>query len=139
MAAPKGFPRTKRVRIGAHTLEVYSIGCLADASGIAAVTLRLWQRQKTLPAPLIELPGGMRFYTALEISTYASLIRQHYTTGRNKQVLNHQLVSASTGIRRRLESLSTANECPVEWARLHIKPKPLVFHEDKIQSKSSEC
>jgi len=115
-------PRLKKVKIGKHVLEVYTIGCLADATGLANVTLRLWERQLILPKPILKLPGTFRYYTALEITTYASLIGRHYSSGRDTVQLRAMLASASIRCREVLKDLVTAETCPLSVSRLHLSP-----------------
>ncbi len=126
-------PRTKQVRLGAHTLELYSIGYLADICDLAVVTIRLWERQELLPKPILRVAGGIRFYTALEIATYASLIQNHYASGRDKRLLRSQFATKNTEIRARLKQIEKSPTCPTELTRLLVKPKQKWTYEDAVK------
>lgn len=124
-------PKTRTVRLGAHTLELYSIGFLADICNLAVVTIRLWERQQLLPKPILRVSGGIRFYTALEIATYASLVQAHYASGRDKRKLREQFMAKNAEIRRRLQQIEKSPTCPTELTRLLVKPKPKWTYEDE--------
>lgn len=68
------FPRTKTVRLGAHTFEVYSISWLALFIHRRPGTIKIWEERKLLPKPLLDL-GRHRYYTANEIMEYACAFR----------------------------------------------------------------
>lgn len=130
-------PRTKHVRLGAHTLELYSIGYLSDISELAVVTLRLWERQGVLPKPILRIAGGIRFYTALEIAVYAALIRDHYMADRDKRKLRANFYAKATEIRQRLKQIESSPTCPTEFTRLLVKPKQKWTYEDAAKNSKS--
>lgn len=125
MTTPK---RLKQVRLGDHALELYPISMLQSSTGLAAVTLRLWQRQKVLPPPVLKVPGGLRWYSALEITEYGSLVRSHYDQGpgRKLTVLSQNLHHSASKIRAKLRAIAAPGAaCPPSVARLltNLKPK----------------
>lgn len=121
----KGIPRTRRVQLGKHTLEVYTIGLLATATQMARVTLRLWERKKVLPRPILKIPGEMRYYTASEILKYATVISNYHTGRQDLKVLAANLAKAELQLRSLLTEVAQADKCPVEILCLHLPPKPL--------------
>lgn len=125
MTAPK---RLKQVRLGDHALELYPISMLQSSTGLAAVTLRLWQRNKVLPPPVLKVPGGLRWYSALEITEYGALVRSHYDqgVGRKLTVLSQNLHHTASQIRSKLRAIAVPGAaCPPNVARIltNIKPK----------------
>lgn len=120
-------PRTKDVVWKGSTLRLYTIGWLRYLTFLADVTLRGWERKEILPKPIMTLAGGTRWYTPAELIVYSSLIRQHYSTGRNLIALKARLATAYIDIRKKYlkmkegETLATGfdvlqNENAVEQA-----------------------
>lgn len=129
-------PRRKRVKVGKHTLEVYSIGFLAAATNLANVTLRLWERKQILPKPVLNVGSGMRFYTAPEILNYASIIMEHYQASRDLRKLKARLDMQCTRIREMFRQNLDSPSLPVNVLSLHLPPKPKhLFHEDSSKEK----
>lgn len=128
--AIKGFPRTKKVMLGSHTFEVYTIGFLAATTELAQVTLRLWERKGILPKPILRIPGTMRYYTASEVLAYAGAVSEHYTSGRNLKKLSVQLNALSISLREKLKQYAAQKTpLPASVLALHIPPRPRWTHE----------
>ena len=81
-------PYIKRVSFHNAVLTVYSIGWLSILSGMATVTLRLWQRKNGFPSPYFVI-RGTRYYTALELTAYSKLIRTP-TPGNDRRVTTNK-------------------------------------------------
>src|ERR1043166_4767149 len=60
---------------GGETIRVYSIGWLAYMCNRNQQSIRRWQRDKILPAPIFDLNDGKRWYTAAELIGYAKIVR----------------------------------------------------------------
>lgn len=71
-----GSLRSKDILYGQQTLTLYTIGWLAELTGMALSTLRLWERQGILPRPLLHVGHAGRYYTAVELQEYRSVLRQ---------------------------------------------------------------
>lgn len=84
-------PVVKKVRCNDLIVYVYSIGWLSYWTKLAPVTLRLWQRKKILPEPVLAVPGNYRWYTSREVLEYAKLVDTHYSCNRNMKVLQASL------------------------------------------------
>jgi len=69
-------PKKRKVTIGEITLEVYTVGWLALAADREPSTIKLWEKNKVLPGPLLDIDSPWRFYTADEIIGYVRALNQ---------------------------------------------------------------
>jgi hypothetical protein len=82
-------------------IRVYTIGWLRYLTCLADVTLRGWEKKEILPKPIMKLPGMTRWYSPAELVVYSSIIKSHYSSGRDLRVLKQRLAQAYVDIRRK--------------------------------------
>lgn len=95
-------PRTKDVMWQQDIrVRLYTIGWLRYLTSLADVTLRGWERKEILPKPIMKLAGNTRWYSPAELVVYSTIIKQHYSSGRDLKVLKQRLSHAYVDIRKK--------------------------------------
>lgn len=137
LKAANGAPMIKRVTWNGVQIHLYSIGWLSFHSKMAQVTLRLWQRQKVLPEPVMQLPGSVRWYSAPEVILFSQIIGEHYTSGRDRTTLIQRLSKASSSIASRYKALSpaTRSKFPLEYLALPKESDTIKAFEDSFNQR----
>jgi DNA-binding transcriptional MerR regulator len=110
-------PLTKDVVFKNKQIRVYSVGFLCYLTGLARVTIRLWEKKEILPLPILKLVGQWRWYTPLELMEYTNLIRAHYQSSRNLMILRGKLHTARIKIKRLYDSVDQ-DSMPDDYAKL---------------------
>lgn len=129
----QGLPRKKTILLGKTQLEVYSIGWLSLYARISNPTIRLWERKKILPRPILKLPGKKRFYTPTEITLYSNAIEKHYSQDRDLNELRNVFAQLSAKIAVFLKKHSADNSLPEDARSL-----PVNFLKSQLQNESSK-
>lgn len=85
-----GTLRSKQVRLGEQQVLLYTIGWLSLLTNMALSTLRLWERQKVLPPPIVKVGHQGRYYTAVELQEYRAVLLQLRAHGTSRQATQKQ-------------------------------------------------
>lgn len=133
-------PRIQVINHAGVSVSVYSIGWFTYWAKLAAVTLRLWQRQHTLPKPIFSLPDGARWYTARELVTYSGIIERHYQGGRDRVELKALLHGAHAKMKTEYRELKAANKqtYPEDFFRLPAEQSHLQLLTSQQQTLRQE-
>lgn len=75
--ADANLPRTTKVKISGKVVTLYSLGYLAATTGKSNRMLRVYERDRILPRPLITAPSGIRWYLADEIKEFGLLFKSY--------------------------------------------------------------
>ena len=66
----------KRVILGRLTLDLYSGSYLAQVLHRKLPCIRMWERNKVIPKPVVQTKDGWRWYTKEEIDIYERLVEE---------------------------------------------------------------
>jgi hypothetical protein len=91
MSPSSKLPRTTRVKIQGKTVTLYSLGFMAHAAKRSARMLRVYEKDKILPAPIIQSPSGIRWYLADELKAYGKVFTSYAPTQGKRSDLDFTL------------------------------------------------
>lgn len=123
-------PKTRTVVYGNLTLQVYSIGWLANYLQLARVTLRKWEQKGILPSPIFEVNGYHRLYSAMEIEKYSTLVRKHYQGTRDLRLLQRSLHSAQVEIRKHYANLKDGKKQFIRLTNFDVIEKSIAMGKE---------
>lgn len=73
-------PRTSRVKIQGKIVTLYSLGFMSHVTKRSARMLRVYEKDKIFPHPIIKSPSGIRWYLADELKAYGKVFAAYGPT-----------------------------------------------------------